>query len=242
MVYNKDGNKLIGNNLPLFDEFTRTNLIKHRGGNSASDLATAYNNGYRAVEGDVRFTSDSVPIMCHDATLGGLTIASSTLAQLEAVATVYTLDDWFTDCRKYNILAEIDFTKTYTASECALLVQHIHDKGMEGRCTIECYPTTSALDLINNSEDLILSLLSTSSTSGIDAVADISNKCRKVICVIAHDYASDSLISYAHKKGYLVRVWTGTGLDTVADVDGYLDMGADFVITDNCKPSDIVPT
>lgn len=242
-IYDINGNVIGGNNrTPIAPIFGETALIKHRAGNSASDMATAYTNGYKSVEGDVRFTSDAVPIMAHDATLGGLTIASSTLAQLQAATTVYTFDDWMLDCHRYNLMAEIDFTKTYTQTQCEILAEKIVNAGMTGRCTIECYMDTSATYLSNYSTDLVLSILESSTTSNIDLLSNFVNKSRQVIAVIAHSSATAELVTYAHSKGYLVRIWTGSTSDTVAQVKSYLEMGADFVLTDNAKPSDVTPS
>lgn len=245
-LYDIDGNVIkIGltasDKMPLLPIFGETTIIKHQGGNSANALRLAYNNGYKAVEGDVRFTSDNVPIMCHNSTIGGLNIDTSTLAELQAVDTVYTLDEWLTDCKKYNILAEIDFTKTYTQAQCETLVQHIKANSMTNRCTVECYIDSSMGYLSQYSPDLVLSVLGCRSTSIIDSLASIEDYCRAIICVIPHDDASKSLVSYAHSKGYLSRIWTASSTDTLPDVEVYLDMCADFVLTDNVKPSDIMP-
>lgn len=246
MIYDINGNPIgmggsTDKGLPYLPAFGETTLIKHRGGNSASDMATAFSNGYKSVEGDVRFTSDAVPIMCHDTTTGGLTISSNTLADLQEATTIYTLDDWLMDCKKYNILAEIDFTKTYTQAQCEILVGKIKDHAMTNRCTVECYIDSSAMRLAAYADDLILSVLGCRTNAIIDSLVDIADACRKIICVIPHDVASASLVAYAHKKGYLSRIWTNSTTDTVSVVENYLDMGVDFVLTDNVKPSDITP-
>ena len=246
MIYDINGNALTTetslNEIPVFYLLSTNSLIKHQAGNSGPAFAIAYNNGYRMMEGDVRFTSDSVPIMSHDASIGGLSIASHTLSELQAATVVYTFDDWMLDCKKYNVFADIDFTKTYTQAQCAILVQHIIDSGMIKRASIECGVTSSAPNLVSQSEDLILNILGASSTSAIDAFSSIAEKCRMVICTIPHADATKSIVAYAQSKGYLAKVWTGTSSDTKAMVEGYLDMGVDQVITDTVKPSDIVPT
>ena len=246
MIYDVNGNELIAeaklSGVPLFPLVAENSLIRHQAGNSKSAFTTAYTNGYRAMEGDVRFTSDSVPIMSHDATLGGLTISNSTLAQLENATTVYKLDDWLLDCKKYNVFADIDFTKTYTKTQCGILVQSLEKIGMTKRASIECYIASSAIDLSDASEGLILNPIGMSTTSAMDSLSTIASKCALVICTIPHADATSTLVKYAHDKGYLAKVWTGTSSDTKAMVEGYLDMGADQVITDTVKPSDIVPS
>lgn len=245
MIYDIDGNALTVNavnlGVPLPSILAENSLIKHQGGNSAGAFKTAYNNGYRAMEGDVRFTSDKVPIMSHDASIGGMTISTHTLAELEAGTTIYTFDAWMLDCKKYNVFADIDFTKTYTEEQCGILVQHIKDAGMIRRVSIECGVSSSAPYLVDQSSDLILNLLGASTTADIDGFATIASICRLVIATIPHADATAALVTYAHGNGYLAKIWTGTSSDTKAMVEGYLDMGADQVLTDTVKPSDIVP-
>ena len=241
MVYDINGNPVTSDGIPLPALLGDTVLIRHKAGNSASAFKTAFNNGYKAIEGDVRFTSDNVPVMSHDATLGGYTIANYTLAELEALTTVYTLDDCLLDCKKYNVFLDIDFTKTYTSTQCQILVQHIENMGMIRRCSVECGMSTSVNDLTANSGELILNILGASTTAIMDTFATAAAKCRLVIATIPHADATAALVTYAHGKGYLAKIWTGTSSDTKAMVDGYLDMGADQVLCDTVKPSDIVP-
>lgn len=242
-VYDVNGNKILSGSggIPLFYLLSANSLIKHQAGNSSSAFSTAYANGYQMMEGDVQFTSDNVPIMCHDASIGGLTIATHTLAELQAATTIYTLDNWLLDCKKYNVFADIDFTKTYTSSQCATLVQHISDAGMTNRVSIECGVSSSAPNLVANSEELILNILGASTTSAIDSFATIAAKCKLVIATIPHADATKALVTYVHGKGYLAKIWTGTSSDTKAMVEGYLNMGADQVLCDTVKPSDITP-
>lgn len=243
MIYDVNGNPLyIGRQgLPLSGVLGENLLIRHYGGNSASNIATAYNNGLKAVEGDVRFTSDKYPIMSHDASVGGLTISTHTLAELQAVATIYQLEDCLLDCKKYNLFLDVDFTKTYTTEQCGILTGLIKDYGMVGRASIETFIDSSAGRIANISHDFIQNILGCRTTAAIDACDAFADKCALIICTIPHDDATQELVEYAHNKGYLAKIWTG-GSDTVSIVENYLDMGADQVLTNDIKPSDITPS
>lgn len=243
MVYDVNGNPLYisEQGLPLSGDLSENLLIRHYGGNSASNLATAYTNGLKAVEGDVQFTSDKHPIMCHDASTGGLNISTHTLAELQAVATIYQLEDCLLDCKKYNLFLDVDFTKTYTEEQCQILTTIIKDYGMVGRSSIEVFVNSSAVTISSISHDYILNILGCRTTAAIDACDTFADKSSLIICTIPHEDATQELVEYAHNKGYLAKIWTG-GADTKAIVEGYLDMGADQVLTDSVKPSDIVPT
>ena len=212
-------------------------LIKHRGGNSAAAFQQAVTDGYVSTEGDVRFTSDSVPVMSHDASINGLSIASHTLAELTAAGSVYTFDDWARDSRNHNHWMEIDFTKTYTDAQCAILAQKIKDWGIAHRCTIEAYLNTSAARLVSYADNLILTILGASSTSVIDSYSTIAENCDGLLVTMPVANLTAALVNYAHSKGYLVRVWNEN--DSVSSTQSYFDMGADNIIVDTTKPSDL---
>ena len=250
MIYDVNGNAIIEDvtNIvtPTFSASLNGNaLIKHAICSHA-DFVTAYNDGYKMMEGDVHFTSDGYMIVNHDSTLGGLTIASSTLAELQAVATVYLFDDFMLDCKKYNVFADIDFTKTYTQQQSATLVDHIIKAGMNDRCSIECYVSSSAVYLTNASTDLILNILGIRTTANADSCEPFEELSKCIIATIPHSDITTEIVQYCHQKGYITKTWTGaaagSGVDTKAQVEGYLDMGISQVITNSVKPSDIVPT
>jgi glycerophosphoryl diester phosphodiesterase len=241
MIYDVNGNPIDAasyfGGLPHSPVLGQSFLIRHRAGNSHNAFATAYNNNYVAVEGDVRFTSDSVPVMCHDATMWGLTIASSTLAQLQNAGTVYTLEDWLLECKKYHIFADIDFTKTYTEPQCAILVETLENCGMTGQASIECGITTAKTRLVALSDKLILNVLGANSAEALEAFADIENYCRGIIGTIHRDLVTSTVVELVHSKGYTAKVWVDS--DTLSDVTGLLDIGVDQIIVDNTKPSQI---
>lgn len=249
MIYDVNGNVLINGEsggFPMADQLGKTILIRHYGGNSAAKLSAAIADGYMAVEGDVHFTSDKKPVMSHDPTLNGLTIATHTLAELQAAGTVYQLGDCMNDCKKYNIFLDIDFSKTYTAEQCQILADHIYAYGMLGRCSIETLKNSSAQTFANISPEFIQNGLGISTQADVDAYNTIAGRCRLLICTIRHADITKTIVDYVHNKGYLAKVWTGANTeaatDTVAQVENFLSMGVDQIIVNTVKPSDITPS
>ena len=243
-IYDVNGNEIASGGgsgfpgLPLSPVLGTNFLIRHYGGNSHANFVAAVNNGYVATEGDVRFTSDEIPVMAHDSSVGGLSIATHTLAELEAVATIYKLDDWLLDCKKFNVFADVDFTKTYTNRQCEILVAHLGNMGMTGRASIEC-GISYATVLVQYSKNLLLNLLSATSEANINRFAAVEDSCKGIICTTAVESVNPSIVEFIHKKGYISKVWNSS--DSVASTTNYLNMGVDQVIVDTTKPSNITP-
>ena len=81
-----NGNSIIlneSNNGKKDISFVRS--INHQGyrvngaiANTMPAFEDSYKQGYKFIETDIRFTSDNVPVLSHDATWGGLTLAEKT--------------------------------------------------------------------------------------------------------------------------------------------------------------------
>lgn len=96
-----------------FPNFHASQIVKHRP-NTLNDLYTAHKKGYNFVEVDVRYTSDNVPVLNHDATINGLVIAETTYADLVAGgANITTLRSYTNVANMLNVMLYLDI-KTYT--------------------------------------------------------------------------------------------------------------------------------
>lgn len=96
-----------------FPNFHVSQIVKHRP-NTLNDLYTAHKKGYNFVEIDVRYTSDNVPVLYHDATINGLVIAETTYADLVASdASLTTLRSYANVANMLNVMLYLDI-KTYT--------------------------------------------------------------------------------------------------------------------------------
>jgi glycerophosphoryl diester phosphodiesterase len=74
--------------------------VAHRGGSDAPEntvaaYTMAFRNGFKSVESDVRFTSDNVPVMLHDASIDRTSNGSGNIAEMTfAVASSYDFGSW----------------------------------------------------------------------------------------------------------------------------------------------------
>lgn len=137
--------------LPKSNNF---NFIAHRGfwcvapQNTMSAFKLADRMGFNSVETDIRFTSDNVPVLVHDATITGLdssgtsqtlTVASSTLEQLKALnlgsnyfdgETVPTLEEFLQWCKLADIKPILEIKEIYDTTSYQALVDMVNKYGM----------------------------------------------------------------------------------------------------------------
>lgn len=137
--------------LPKSNNF---NFIAHRGfwcvapQNTMSAFKLADRMGFNSVETDIRFTSDNVPVLVHDATITGLdssgtsqtlTVASSTLEQLKALnlgsnyfdgETVPTLEEFLQWCKLADVKPILEIKEIYDTTSYQALVDMVNKYGM----------------------------------------------------------------------------------------------------------------
>lgn len=230
---------------PISDIFAQNNLVAHMGGdadeaNTIRNFEVAISNGYKILECDVQFTSDNIAVLSHEDTIsfGGqtYTIANERYSTLLAIKpNLATLEEFLILCKTKNVAGEIDFTKTYTASQQELLNQLIVQTGMINRVIVTAYaPVCRTLLAINS--DLLVCVSGVNSTSNVDDIVDIINAARLCICSTLYSNATKPLVNYMHSKKALSKPWTVNTLATVKDL---FEMGCDFIITDSVKPSDL---
>ena len=221
--------------------FAENHLIAHKGGNAGTantiaNFEAGIANGYKILEADVRFTSDSVPVLSHDATVSGYTIKNYTYSALVAlVPTLARLDDFLILCKTNNVVAELDFTKEYNSSQTTICYNTVKNTGMLGRTMFTVYAET-ARTLIGMDSGCIICVSGVDSTSGVDAIEDIISGARLCICSTTYSSVTQSLVEYMHSKGSLSKPWTVNSTSTIETLFGY---GCDFIITDSVKPSDL---
>lgn len=241
MYYDINGNHInlaSGVTSPILAE---NHLIAHKGGNAGTantiaNFELGIANGYKILEGDVRFTSDSVPVLSHDATISGYTIANYTYSALVAlVPTLARLDDFLILCKRNNVVAELDFTKEYSNAQTLICYNTVKSCGMIGRTFFTVYDTT-ARELMAIDSDVIICISGVDSTSGVDSIADIIAGTRLCICSTTYESVTKSLVEYMHVAGCLSKPWTVNSTSAISTLFGY---GCDYIITDSVKPSDL---
>ena len=229
---------------PISEIFATNQLIAHKGGNAGTantiaNFEAGIANGYKILEGDVRFTSDTVPVLSHDASVGGYNIASYTYEQIHAlVPTLARLDDFLLLCKQNNVVAELDFTKEYNSSQTQICYETVAECGMLGRTMFTAYANTCRA-LLEIDEDIVVCASGIASTSAVNGLSDIIASARLCVCSTDYSAVTEALVQYMHSAGCLSKPWTVNSVATINTLFGY---GCDFIITDSVKPSDIVPS
>ena len=246
-VYDISGNEIYsqggggGSSSPISDIFMQTQLSAHKGGNATTantiaNFEAGISNGYKILEGDVRFTSDSVPVLSHDASVGGYTIASYTYDELvELVPTIARLDDFLLLCKKSNVVAELDFTKEYNQAQCEVCYDTVKTCGMLSNTMFTAYES-ACRKLLNIDPKIVVCASTIDSTAKVDGIADIVEKATLCVCSITYSSASKTMIDYMHSHGCKCKPWT---VNSAATINTLIGNGADYVITDSVKPSQI---
>ena len=240
--FNCDAHKT---NVAVSTVFTENQLSAHMGGNTGSpntisNFETAIANGYKILECDVQFTSDSVAVLSHEDTIssGGqtYTIAEETYSTLIAIEpNLATLEELLILCKTNNVVGELDFTKTYTSSQQTIVNNLIMQTGTVNRVFVTTYASVCR-SLLAINPDLLLCVSGITSTSDTDNITDIIHDARVCICSVKDTDATSTLVKYIHTKGAMAKVWTVNTLSTVQD---FFEIGFDYVITDSVKPSDL---
>jgi len=241
-VYNKSGQIIatIGgaSNGIVSPIFAENHLVAHKGGNAGTantiaNFETGIANGYKILEGDVRFTSDTIPVLSHDATISGYTIASYTYDQIHAlVPTLARLDDFLLLCKQNNVVAELDFTKEYNSSQTQTCYATVAKCGMLGRTMITAY-TSTVRDLLGIDTNIIVCASGIDTTNAVDGLSDIISAARLCVCSTSYSSVTKELVEYMHSAGCLSKPWTVNDTATIETLFGY---GCDYIITDSVIP------
>lgn len=218
-------------------------MIAHKGGGSAEEntianFTAAIQHGFKIVEADVQFTSDSVPVLRHDDYISyqgdQYNIASYTYDQLVAMKpNLAKFEDLILLCKKYNIAIDVDFTKTYTTSQTEILYNLIAKHGAFNRCMITCYAGTARQLLSLNSKSVIC-VSNLAAPSEVDNVGDIISGAAMCFVSVNYENATEELFTYIHKKNAYVKLWT---VNEASSINGYLEMGVDLIISDTLQDS-----
>lgn len=226
-------------------------MVGHRGsGYGVESTEEAFRRGaelgFQYVESDLKVTADKRFVLSHDddtKRLGGsLTIASSTLAELQAETLTQTrngvkytgrlmsLDEWLALCDELNILPLIELkwatgVNNNDQSNIPLLISTIEQAGFRNRCIILTSMKNCLSYIRRNYPDIELQFLTGEywanhfqwcADNGIDA--DIQS-----------GYFTFETVTQFHNAGLKVNMWTTNDLSGYRK---YASWGCDFITTD----------
>lgn len=117
--------------------------INHRGWtgdgaveNSIQAFKDSKTHGYYYVETDVRWTSDSEPILYHDDYINGVLVSNMTYAQvLAAVPTIAEFEPFIALCRDIGLHPYLEFKGTHTTEQIQALFAIVKKYQMERKVT-----------------------------------------------------------------------------------------------------------
>ena len=235
-------------------------LVGHRGSywgveNTAEAFINGAKKGYQYLETDVKVTSDRKHVCCHNDDLtnwgGTLTVASSTLAALQAETLTQTrggvkytghlcsLEEYLDICKEYNVLPliELKWATGINSNDCSgipNLIKVIEDKGFRKSCIILTSMKPCLEYIRTNYPDIELQLLCYASS-----FASSYDWCVK--WGIDIDSATGSEIDRAAVKKYQdaglkVNAWT---INSNANYSLYGGYGCDFLTTDYLDPASL---
>ena len=122
------------------------------GYNRLSSVRASYLHGFDGVEFDLKWTSDNVPVCCHESSFTDsvtgetISITGSTYAQLETAnyygEKIATVDEMIAACKTYGMIPVIDKTSdAFTETQWSILFDIIAKYGMKSKCWIEAQST-----------------------------------------------------------------------------------------------------
>lgn len=221
--------------------------------NSINAFTTAFNVGSQWIETDVHFTSDSVPVIMHNATVDATTdgtgaIASMTAAKFTSLRLADgqhppTLDQVMTILSaspNRHLLLEIKSTSV-TATQEQILLQKLagHEDQVHLMAFANRFPTVQRLKAANPA--FVISIL------GYDPI--LPPPAGIVSEDLEYTYITAARVSQLHSLGLKVKAWTADNATAWASMR---QMGVDVVITNKVRdyinwakvtcPADPTPT
>ncbi len=234
--------------------FNAAVLIGHRGSywgveNTEEAFRKGAQFGYNGLETDIKVTSDTKFVCCHDDDLSrfghsSANVASSTLAQLKALqlsqtrggqtytATICTLEEYLDICKEYDVfpVIELKWATGINSNDCSnlpALVEVVRSKGMFEKA-IFLTSMKPCLEFIRtNYPTATIQLLCYANSMESNLQWCINNRADIDVCVGPEFTAN--LVKRYHDNGLLVNVWT---INTVALYQEYRTKGCDMFTTD----------
>ena len=230
-------------------------LAGHRGSSyGVESTEEAFRNGvalgYAYLETDVKVTKDIQLILTHDDDVSrfsdsGLTIAGSTLAELQALELTQTrngvkytgkymtLGEYLDLCAELNVkpLIELKWATGINSndqSNMPKLIQVIEEKGFRNKCIILTSMKPCLEWIRKNHPDITLQFLCNS----LDPTGTNFAWCVewKIDADIRSDGCNKNVVQKLHENGLKANMWT---TNDEAGYKTYGNMGFDFITTDN---------
>ncbi|MEN5229094.1 glycerophosphodiester phosphodiesterase [Brevundimonas naejangsanensis] len=213
--------------------------------------------GQMIVEGDIRWTSDNVPVLLHDPdidrTTGGTgtgPIAGMTLATAKtfdfgswkaarwAGEKIPTWAEFLRLAKKLNLYGYFEIKEHLTAGQPEILVAAIRRAGMTGRIQLHSMLQTPLNLLKALDPSLPLGLLTNSLTSANIAFCQTLKTAQNEVSVMPnHSTITEALVEEAHAAGVRVIAFTVNDAPRIVEL---AEMGVDGVMTDRLNVNQVL--
>ena len=230
--------------------------VAHRGAsqyapqNTLVSFKLASQLGFDAVETDIRFTKDNVPVILHDETINSTSngrgrIADMTLAQARkynfgnsayGTQKIPTLKETVRTCKENGLTEYLEIKTHLTEAQAKNIVSIVRGGGMSPDTVWLVWEnSTSNLEKMNRLADKssAIGILSEGmTTKTISLASSLKKKSGRELWICSFvDAITKSLITKAHKAGIKVNAWTLSDSSQAAKLYGW---GIDSITTNGC--------
>ncbi|MGM9936966.1 MAG: glycerophosphodiester phosphodiesterase family protein [Candidatus Ornithomonoglobus sp.] len=260
---NTDAGSLVKfNYMPSVTDYARIfRTAAHRGGdfgapeNTISEFSLAAQKGYSYIECDVRWTSDNVPIICHNADLGipaeGFgSISQITFDKLRQYRfssykdtdyegeTIASYEEMIYLCKQtvLNPYVEIYDGESFTAERAMQLIDIAKKYNMEQRITWISSYFNALMTIKETSSQPDLRLLYVCSVKDYTLkwkLSELKNSTNRVGLDVNYQYLDEDYIDFMKQSGFDVECWT---VDDDSTAQQLINMGVTGITTDNLGP------
>ena len=226
----------------------RVKGINHRGYNTVAPENTipafrlSVENGFSFVETDVRFTSDGVPVLLHDATVdrtsnGTGNIADMTYEQARALdfgswksatyagTKIPSFKEFIVFCRDTAIFPYIEVSGAeFTVAQLKLLIDIVKKYGMERYVTWISFYKSNLVKISNLDECARVGRLpSTTLTDGIaSGMSDLMTGRNEAFVSVDINYLTSETVELCQQYGILLETWTINSENTMRNLSDYI--------------------
>ena len=221
--------------------------VNHRGfcylapENTLEAYRLSAKRGFKYVECDVQFTSDSVPVLLHDGTIDRTSNGTGNISSITLqTAQTYDFGSWFAPeykgteiptfdafiklCAELNLHPYIELKSTITEQQAQALVKIVTDNNMKGKVTWISFglDALSKIVAVDNTARLGYVVNSDVLQSTVNDIYALKNANNEVFIDAYFSKATSSAALLCKTKGVGLEVWT---VDKVADakaLDAYI--------------------
>ena len=229
--------------------------INHRGYNRTAPENTmpafklSVENGFSFVETDIRFTSDNVPVLLHDATVdrtsnGTGNIADMTFAQARqldfgawksetyAGTKIPSFEEFIRFCRDTQIFPYIEISATYTTSQYDIMCEIVDKYNMTNAVTWISFTANNLKAITSrNPSARVCRIHGGAMTEQIASQADeLKTGVNEVFISVDYNYINADTVTICANYDLPLETWTINTAELIANLPDYVSGGTSDVV------------